>query len=146
MGYMKPLDCFKDMKRDPIKSALAVVTNSVLDGLSEEIQALDLHESDRQKVLGVIEASRQPVGASKARAVSKSPKKSVKEELQCTRLTKSGTKCVGPRCSQVLMSCWGHMTSEEKDAYLKGKGVENETYTIQRGSAAARALEDLENE
>lgn len=134
------------MKKDPVKFALALVTNSVLDALSEDIKALDLQDLDRQKVLSVIEASRQPMHPQpKVRRSSTREKKAIKEELQCTRLTKSGTKCVGPRCSETLMSCWGHMSAEEKEDYYKGKDTEG-SYKVKRGTAAARALEDLENE
>lgn len=129
------------MKKDPINYAVNIITNTILDGLALDIEALDLTSSDRDKVLSAIEMNRI-----KKRVPSKGKRPGIKPELQCTRQSKSGNRCGAPRCNTV--SCWGHMSDAEKDAHNRkaNKSSAHGSKVTRSSTAAARAAEDLADE
>ncbi|OMH81803.1 hypothetical protein AX774_g4730 [Zancudomyces culisetae] len=75
-------------------------------------------------------------------------KRTVKSEYTCTRRTKNGSVCHAPKTNTV--SCWSHMTADEKDLHKSVKkvsatAVEN-THIKSSSKEALRELKDLANE
>lgn len=128
------------MKRDSINYAVNIITNTILDELAQDIEALELSPGNRDKVLSTIEMNRI-----RKRSNSKSRKHpGIKPELRCTRQTKSGQPCGAPRCNTV--SCWGHMSDVEKDTHTHTSKLsknDDGAKVTRSYTAAARAAEDL---
>jgi hypothetical protein len=134
------------MKKNNIDYGLGIIKNTILDDLEKSLSKLGLDDDIHAMIIEVIENEKsvdEPKKSRKKVINLDRPKREIAPENQCQRKMKTGEKCKGIKTNNITKSCWGHMTSKEKEEHRLSK---NKPVTTGKKYSLHRKAEDEADE